>query len=480
MTSPPGSSPSTASTSTAGWRSRRRSSSRSTGSAAPTTWRRGRRGVHARVRALARALERCARAPAPATASGTCSRTSWRRSTPPPSEAEQARAHRRARAPARAGGPADRGGRGRGGAGARGRRPGWSRCWPTPSGLPRRWPGATRQRDVLAGALRRSDRGARTSARAARYEAGLEAEPGRLDEVEERLDLYDRLERKHGGTVERRPSTPSAAAPSWRARGHEAALQRIDHELAAARAELDAGAAELGAARARRPRALPRRRRESPAGDGGREFEMRLERRESRPRPGPTAWSSSSRPSRASRLAPLRDTASGGEPSRVMLALMGVANDGPGTLVFDEVDAGIGGQTARAVGEKLRKLAHGAPGRVHHPPAADRVPRRAALLDRQGAGRRRSRGHASSGWRATPWSRSCAGCWARTPRTAARAGTPRNCWPPPERSADRRMPASSPLGVLTYAVEPASLASSVLVALRRPPPPPDSGSGVPA
>jgi DNA repair protein RecN (Recombination protein N) len=58
--------------------------------------------------------------------------------------------------------------------------------------------------------------------------------------------------------------------------------------------------------------------------------------------------------------APLRETASGGEASRVMLALLAVANESSGaTLVFDEVDAGIGGQTARAVGEELRALAAG-------------------------------------------------------------------------------------------------------------------------
>jgi DNA repair protein RecN (Recombination protein N) len=57
---------------------------------------------------------------------------------------------------------------------------------------------------------------------------------------------------------------------------------------------------------------------------------------------------------------PLREIASGGELSRVMLALMSVAAEaGPATLVFDEVDAGIGGQTARAVGEALRGLASG-------------------------------------------------------------------------------------------------------------------------
>jgi DNA repair protein RecN (Recombination protein N) len=57
--------------------------------------------------------------------------------------------------------------------------------------------------------------------------------------------------------------------------------------------------------------------------------------------------------------APLRDTASGGELSRVMLALLSAAQGGGGApvLVFDEIDAGIGGHTARAVGEHLKELA---------------------------------------------------------------------------------------------------------------------------
>ena len=55
---------------------------------------------------------------------------------------------------------------------------------------------------------------------------------------------------------------------------------------------------------------------------------------------------------------PLREIASGGELSRVMLALLGVANDGSATtLVFDEIDAGVGGKTARVVGERLCSLA---------------------------------------------------------------------------------------------------------------------------
>jgi DNA repair protein RecN (Recombination protein N) len=54
---------------------------------------------------------------------------------------------------------------------------------------------------------------------------------------------------------------------------------------------------------------------------------------------------------------PLRDAASGGELSRLMLALAGRgAPGGASTYVFDEIDAGVGGQTAKAVGERLRTL----------------------------------------------------------------------------------------------------------------------------
>jgi DNA repair protein RecN (Recombination protein N) len=55
--------------------------------------------------------------------------------------------------------------------------------------------------------------------------------------------------------------------------------------------------------------------------------------------------------------APLRDAASGGELSRVMLALTGLGRAGGApTMVFDEIDAGVGGVTARTVGERLRDL----------------------------------------------------------------------------------------------------------------------------
>ncbi len=75
---------------------------------------------------------------------------------------------------------------------------------------------------------------------------------------------------------------------------------------------------------------------------------------------------------------PLARIASGGELSRVMLALRLLATrDEPGrTLIFDEVDAGIGGAAADAVGARLQALADAVSGALHHAPAADRRARR--------------------------------------------------------------------------------------------------------
>jgi DNA repair protein RecN (Recombination protein N) len=61
------------------------------------------------------------------------------------------------------------------------------------------------------------------------------------------------------------------------------------------------------------------------------------------------------RPNSGLPFAPAAETASGGELSRIALAIAAVG--GGETLVFDEIDAGIGGQTAHAVGETLRRLA---------------------------------------------------------------------------------------------------------------------------
>ena len=196
-----------------------------------------------------------------------------------------------------------------------------------------------------------------------RYSEGVDAPPGRLDEVEERLALLDRLKRKHGGSLE----AVLAHAEACRARrdelvGADEALEAGEAALEAARAELAERAEVLRAARIEAAGALAGAVVERLAGlamDGA-SFEARVTPREGY---GPTGGDDVDfliAPNPGVPAGPLRETASGGELSRVMLALMGVAAAaGPATLVFDEVDAGIGGQTARAVGEQLRDLAAG-------------------------------------------------------------------------------------------------------------------------
>ncbi len=205
------------------------------------------------------------------------------------------------------------------------------------------------------------------------YEQEVEGEPGRLEEVEERLAALERLERKHGGTI----AAVLEHAERCRARrdelaGAEVALERAQGELAEAEAELSRLAGALGKARrAAAPRlASAVRDRLAELAMEGAAFEVGLDGRDE---PGPAGAETVEfriAPNPGVPAGPLREIASGGELSRVMLALMGVAAEGlhgsdappppdAPLLVFDEVDAGIGGHTARAVGERLRDLALG-------------------------------------------------------------------------------------------------------------------------
>jgi DNA repair protein RecN (Recombination protein N) len=193
-----------------------------------------------------------------------------------------------------------------------------------------------------------------------RYADSLEAEPGRLDAVEERLELYDRLERKHGGSV------AAVLAHAERCRAERARLEQAEVEteraeaaLAAALAERDKFAKSVTAARQKAAPKLAKRVRDELAALAmeGASFETALESLDEVRPNGAERVEFLLAPNPGVPAAPIRDAASGGELSRVMLALMTVAGTGESrTLVFDEVDAGVGGQTARAVGERLRAL----------------------------------------------------------------------------------------------------------------------------
>jgi DNA repair protein RecN (Recombination protein N) len=196
-----------------------------------------------------------------------------------------------------------------------------------------------------------------------RYGDSLEGEPGRLEHVEERLDLYDRLKRKHGGSVQAvLAHADRCRAECERLANAEVATERAEAALADARGLRAELADFLSAARTEAAPQLADRVREELGALAMEDasFEVRLDRREEI---GPTGAERAEfmlGPNPGVPPAPVRETASGGELSRVMLALMTVAGTkGSQTLVFDEVDAGVGGQTARAVAERLRALGDG-------------------------------------------------------------------------------------------------------------------------
>lgn len=194
------------------------------------------------------------------------------------------------------------------------------------------------------------------------YLDALDVAPGRLDEVEERLGAYDRLCRHHGGSLDEVLSRAGAA------REVLAALAQGDTEEASLRA---AHTAALGACREQAEALRELRADAAPALEEAVASELaqlampkaalRVELGSDPgdpPRDRATLWL---RANPGLPEGPLADVASGGELSRVLLALHGVAatSQPDATWVFDEVDAGIGGVTATAVGAKLAALARG-------------------------------------------------------------------------------------------------------------------------
>jgi DNA repair protein RecN (Recombination protein N) len=186
----------------------------------------------------------------------------------------------------------------------------------------------------------------------------LEAEPGRLEEVEAQLDrIADAKRRFRTQTYEELLSRAAEARTELDAldRGFDPSAAAAE-ALAAAERKVHGLADDL---RAARRDALPtfgeavaRELRDVGMGEG--EFVAELRTREL----GPTGSDEVAflvRPNPGLPLAPVAETASGGELSRIALAIAAVA--GGETMVFDEIDAGIGGETAHRLAEMLRRLA---------------------------------------------------------------------------------------------------------------------------
>jgi len=224
----------------------------------------------------------------------------------------------------------------------------------------------------------------------------LSVSPGRLDEIEERLAVIERLKRKYGSSLE------EVIAFGVRCRGEAAALGSPETRLA----ELDAERA-IAAARFRELAVQVSHRRRTAAASlerkvGAELGELAMEKASfraafepARIRPDDeSTWSElglesmefllSANPGEEAR--PLARVASGGELSRVLLALESVAAAAgrPATLVFDEVDSGIGGRVAEVVGRRLQGLS-----RRHQVLCVTHLPQIAALADQHFAVRKR-------------------------------------------------------------------------------------------
>jgi DNA repair protein RecN (Recombination protein N) len=188
--------------------------------------------------------------------------------------------------------------------------------------------------------------------------ASLEAEPGRLEHVEAELersavakrrfgcDSYDDLLARAAAARDELEAREAGADPATQA---EAAVREAE-------AVVEGLAAELRKARraAAKPFAKAVAAELQGIGLGEGEFHLELGERD------PSATGSDTvsfliRPNAGLPFAPVAETASGGELSRIALAIAAAAG-GKMTLVFDEIDAGIGGQTAHAVAQTLRRL----------------------------------------------------------------------------------------------------------------------------
>jgi len=197
---------------------------------------------------------------------------------------------------------------------------------------------------------------------ASAYAAGVELDPQRLAAAQRRRDVVFRLLKKYGPTMDEVLAEAAAARTSLRlVEDAEADLRRLHDELREMQDAFARSASELTAARRRAAQqlaetvssqlpalglpegrflvALPPRDEPGPTGNEEVEFRIAL--------------------NAGHDARPLSRVASGGELSRVMLALASTqaAQESVPTLVFDEIDAGIGGRVGQQVGDALRSLA---------------------------------------------------------------------------------------------------------------------------
>ncbi len=193
------------------------------------------------------------------------------------------------------------------------------------------------------------------------YATSVDHDPERLEEVRTRLDRIVRLKRKYG------PELADVLATAQRVRSELADLDDADHdldrirgELRTAQEELAAAAAELSAARAAAASRLAAAMEPvlPELGLVGARFEVRLSSHDAVSAGGAESVTFLVAPNRGFDPMPLAKIASGGELSRIMLALKSILAtvDRVPVLIFDEIDAGVGGVIATSVARKLAEV----------------------------------------------------------------------------------------------------------------------------
>jgi DNA repair protein RecN (Recombination protein N) len=195
-----------------------------------------------------------------------------------------------------------------------------------------------------------------------RYAEKRDLDPEQLAQLEERVTLFETLKRKYGGSIPEVVAFGERAAERMRKiEGRDAELERLAREIESARKALERTAAVLRKARQTSAPKLAKNVRQQLVDLGFRqaEFEARLSPNEEPRLSGTDSLELLFSPNPGEPLKPLRTVASSGEISRVMLAIKSALalQDAIPLLVFDEIDANVGGEIANAVGAKMGTLA---------------------------------------------------------------------------------------------------------------------------
>ena len=228
------------------------------------------------------------------------------------------------------------------------------------------------------------------------YEEGIEFNPRRLEQAEERLEAIHNLKRKYGGSIEAALIYAVEARQKLDTFSHAGERIAILQEEQKKLLQTLAGLAEALSQHRRQAAALMSKRVEAELNDlrmAGAGFSVdfaRLPNAEGLPMPGGQVVAFDENgcdrvefliaPNPGEGPKPLVKIASGGETSRLMLALKNVlaSADAIPTLIFDEIDQGIGGRVGSTVGEKLWQL-----GRSHQVLCVTHLPQLAAFGDQQ-------------------------------------------------------------------------------------------------